>query len=125
MRFFPIFLVACFSPQVPDGKLHCAADRGCPDGYTCAADDTCWRHPPAAMDLGHADLTARPDLGPAPDMSLPPRTAHRGVIAPAGAVQAQSQHFQVRMVLGAPPGGNAPAASASFKVRPGLVGATQ
>jgi hypothetical protein len=37
-------LGGCFAPSYHDGHLHCGGGGGgCPDGYHCAVDATCWR----------------------------------------------------------------------------------
>jgi hypothetical protein len=56
---------AClFEPAPKDGALACSTTgQPCPDGYTCAADAHCWRHPSTdGVDGAVAD---------APDMALP------------------------------------------------------
>ena len=83
MRFAVLLaLVAgCTAPNYGDGHLQCAADRTCPAGFYCAADEHCWRNdsgPPGAGDGGvdlavpddlagvTLDLAGTPDLGGGP-----------------------------------------------------------
>src|SRR5579863_1927515 len=36
-------LTACFSPHYQNGEINCQAGPNmCPNGYHCAANDTCW-----------------------------------------------------------------------------------
>jgi hypothetical protein len=37
------FAAACYSPAPGDGKLLCAADKSCPDGYVCASNNHCYQ----------------------------------------------------------------------------------
>ena len=37
------FAAACYSPAPDDGKLQCAADKSCPDGYVCASNNHCYQ----------------------------------------------------------------------------------
>ncbi|MCU0619932.1 MAG: hypothetical protein MUC69_00340 [Gemmatimonadales bacterium] len=50
---------------------------------------------------------------------------HRGTAIMAGAVDAKSSRYRAVMSTGQSPGGNTTAASSTYKVRGGLVGATQ
>jgi hypothetical protein len=37
-------LGGCFAPRPADGTVRCSpGEHACPEGYRCAADDTCWR----------------------------------------------------------------------------------
>jgi hypothetical protein len=47
-----LLLASCYSPTFHDGALRCGNDTPrCPDGYHCAADNTCWAdgHDPTIM----------------------------------------------------------------------------
>jgi hypothetical protein len=73
--------------------------------------------PPAQVDAG-GDAVAPPD-------GAPTVAGHRGMGTMSGAVQAKSSKFRVVMTTGEAPGGGGPAASATYKVRTGVVGVTQ
>jgi hypothetical protein len=40
---FLSFIAACYSAAPEDGKLLCAADKSCPDGYVCASNNHCYQ----------------------------------------------------------------------------------
>lgn len=68
MRFLAplVFLAACFSPQIDDGKFGCR-DNACPSGFTCAScDQLCYRDP------NHQCQTDTPDSPITIDANLPP-----------------------------------------------------
>ncbi|HZS36334.1 MAG TPA: hypothetical protein VFF06_05885 [Polyangia bacterium] len=63
----------CTDPSYEDGNLRCAVSASaCPEGFHCAADNTCWRdgHDPdlasqsdlAGLDFSGADFATPPDL---------------------------------------------------------------
>jgi hypothetical protein len=79
------------------------------DGATDAADDG-----DAPNDAG-ADATD--DAGT--------HRAHTGAALAAGGVKARSAHYQIVTTLGQAPGGNANMSSPSYRLKAGLVGATQ
>jgi hypothetical protein len=77
-----ICLTGCFSPSYHNGAFLCSANGGrCPEGFHCAADQTCWRNgqdpvlPDGGADLlsdGSADMVRLPDLAePLPDARPP------------------------------------------------------
>lgn len=94
----------------PDAEVDAdaAADADV-DGATDAANDG-----DAAIDAG-ADATD--DAGA--------HRAHTGAALAAGAVKARSAHYQIVTTLGQAPGGNANMSSPSYRLKAGLVGATQ
>ena len=128
-------LAGCYSPNVPNGKLKCSTgDNKCPDGFHCASDGTCWKN--------GQDPTANPDMLSLPDLSTPAKgdmaqpqnpdmgpvitaPAHSGTSVMSGGVTAKSEHYQIIMSTGQPPGGNGVSSSANNKQAGGLVGATQ
>ena len=36
-------LVGCLSPSPQNGAVQCSPQRTCPSGYTCAADNRCYK----------------------------------------------------------------------------------
>jgi hypothetical protein len=55
-----------YAPNFESGTLHCSSSHTCPQGYTCATDNTCWKNGatlPGATDMfiGHwvYDATSR------------------------------------------------------------------
>ena len=57
----PAILAGCYSPNVPSGKLQCGPGGSCPEGYSCAADNHCYKP-------GFAPV---PDLAVARDLAMP------------------------------------------------------
>jgi hypothetical protein len=135
----------------PSGQQQCApvGQKRCPDGYYCAADDTCWKNgqrPPE--DGGFADDAALDGLGatseggpppfeasPPPDVMVPrdtvgpdlppplPAPSSRA-LAGAATISVSATYRAVR-TLGQAPGGNTVRSSATMRAVGGLVGATQ
>jgi hypothetical protein len=76
-------LVGCFAPKFQNGQLKCGAGaHPCPDGYTCAKNDTCWQNgtsPVLDLSVAHAmsDLSVG-DAGSATDDMLPHGVRHQG-----------------------------------------------
>lgn len=101
----------CFTPNVPNGKLHCSNDGKCPSGFHCAVDQTCWKNgqDPQAPDMA----TAGPGRG------------HTAAAQVAGGVSASSEHYKIVTTTGQAPGGNGKTSSSSFTSKGGVVGATQ
>jgi len=76
-----VLLVAgCLSPSPQNGAVQCSADGACPSGYSCAADNRCYKPDAlpdlsAAMDMATDDLGGISDGGPnGPDLA--PAPAH-------------------------------------------------
>jgi hypothetical protein len=73
-------LASCYKPNIKDGGFLCSAKNECPDGFTCASDNRCYRVPPIVtppVDGGGADLPVemappRPDGGAEGGMCTPP-----------------------------------------------------
>jgi hypothetical protein len=78
---------------------------------------------PAAADGGSGDGGSG-DGGGSPDGGTLTR-GHAGGATVAGGVSARSSRYRVVMSTGDSPGGGGPAASPTYKVRTGVVGATQ
>jgi hypothetical protein len=76
-----VLVASCLSPSPPNGAVQCSPSRNCPSGYTCAADNRCYK-PDALPDLAVAapdmrtdDLGTVGDGGPSgPDLA--PTPAH-------------------------------------------------
>jgi hypothetical protein len=69
-----LLLVGCYSPSYHNGHLQCTSSGECPEGYHCAADNTCWQeghNPDAAQepwDAGNPDVpSASEDSGQSED----------------------------------------------------------
>ncbi len=78
-------LVGCFSPKYKSGQFKCGnGPRPCPDGYYCAANNTCWAMgsmPNLDMTSGPADMAEAggdaqsnvpTDMAQPPSLSYPP-----------------------------------------------------
>jgi hypothetical protein len=90
--FFALAVAGCFSPKYGNGHLKCAPSQSCPDGYHCAADDTCWKNgSDPEIDMGPAG----DDLAPPPPVTYPPASVWiscggGAVVAASGAELATS-----------------------------------
>lgn len=65
-----VVLVSCFAPHYDNGHVLCAlTGTACPQGYHCAADNTCWKNgqDPLANDMGGM---CQVDI----DCNMPPNT---------------------------------------------------
>src|SRR5437660_4239371 len=40
----PLLLIACYSPNIPNGKQQCGPNRSCAEGYFCGPDDHCYKN---------------------------------------------------------------------------------
>lgn len=95
-------LAGCFSPKYGNGHLKCADGQTCPDGYHCAADNTCWKNgsdPGSQDDMAMTGTddggTPMPDLAPPPPVTYPPASVWiscggGAVVAASGAQLATS-----------------------------------
>ena len=70
-------VAACYRPSPPNGALACSLGGQCPDGYHCAADNTCWR---IGADLGDAGIDAAPPFTQAPQPISPRNGATTGSV---------------------------------------------
>ncbi len=107
-----VALAGCFSPNVPNGKLHCSSDGKCPSGFHCASDRTCWKN---GQDPSPPDMSGGSTVG----------GGHAGAAHVVGGVSAKSENYKIVTTTGQAPGGNGKASSASFTSKGGVVGATQ
>jgi hypothetical protein len=133
---FAATLVGCGGASPPvNGRQLCApasAARRCPDGFTCASDNHCWRPgtEPRAGDAGFSDA---PPAAP-PDATLPqdappfeatpsrplPSTARQ---VPGG--QSSSSETYRAVWTAAPPPGTRVMQSETYRAVGGPLGATQ
>jgi hypothetical protein len=42
-------LASCYKPNITDNGFQCSADKRCPEGYTCGANNRCSLHPVTVM----------------------------------------------------------------------------
>jgi hypothetical protein len=88
-------LTACFSPHYQNGEIRCqAAPNTCPNGYHCAANDTCWLNghdplPPPPEHSVHVVFSAGGGIGQAGNGSHEATTSFG---QPAGVSTAQGIH---------------------------------
>jgi hypothetical protein len=54
-----LILAGCFAPDYHNGAFLCSASGRCPEGFHCAADQTCWRdgQDPNLPDGGGSDAS--------------------------------------------------------------------
>lgn len=48
----------CYRPDIKDGGFICRPDKKCPDGFTCASDNRCWRNGMPKSDGGICQVPA-------------------------------------------------------------------